>query len=158
MRALAVILLVLVGCYQEPEPYPVGMTHTTMAELPHTAPGLTPSLRVSGDIVRTCEIKFHDVEIAPSFWFDSSALVPDDQDVLVQLARCMTDGALAHRALRLTAAPDDTAAVTARADAARQYLVRLGVAETRLSTAQLPPSHDAGVTHDGRVDIAAQSL
>jgi hypothetical protein len=167
MRVLMLAML-LASCvdeaYPEERPYPVGMTHTTLAEVPHTAPGLSPSLRVSGDLVRRCALKFRDVEIAPSFWFDHSALDPVDQDVLAQLARCVTTGPLAGQPLRLATGPEpapappsenehELAPAQKRTGAAGRYLIQVGVAPTKLSYAQVTAGADAGVTRDGRVDI-----
>lgn len=167
MRVL-VLAMLLASCVDEahPEerPYPVGMTHTTLAEVPHTAPGLSPSLRVSGNLVRRCALKFRDIEIAPSFWFDHSALDPGDEDILAQLARCVTTGPLARRALRLAARPEpapappsenehELAPAQKRTDAAGRYLIQLGVAPAEVSYSQVTVGADAGIARDGRVDV-----
>jgi hypothetical protein len=155
MLLLAMLLASCVDeAHPEERPYPVGMTHTTLAEVPHTAPGLSPSLRVSGELVRRCALKFRDVEIAPNFWFDRSALDPMDEDVLAQLARCVTTGPLTGRTLQLIVGPDPgLPSAEQRTDATARYLIELGVAPAAITRSKVVAGADAGIPRDGRLDL-----
>lgn len=146
--ACVVFVVALSGCTLEPwwpapaNEFPVGMTHTTLAEVPHTEPWLTPSLRISGDIVRRCVI--HQDDVVPyGGYVHASALEPQDQDMLLQIAKCFTTGPLAGRSIRLVSSPNprsDTASAEApptthQADMVRRYLLESGVAQAQVKEA-----------------------
>lgn len=117
--------------------YPVGMTHATYAEVPQPAAWLSPGLRVSGALARRCALRRDDVEAAPHYGFDPAALDPDDEDVLLQLATCLTTGPLKGRTLVLarTADTDDAGAdapLERRAASVQKYLIEYGVRADRV--------------------------
>jgi hypothetical protein len=120
-----IALTLALGCEEQARPtseYPVGMTHLTRAEIPATTAGLTPGLRVSAELMRKCNVRFDNVEVAPRFGFDPTALDPQDEDVLIQVAECVKSGPLANRTLRL---------VGGRAQGtAKDYLTQRGVTPT----------------------------
>jgi peptidoglycan-associated lipoprotein len=148
--------------------YPVGMTHTTAVDKPQTEPGLSPNLRVSSELMRQCQVHFDNVEDAPRFGFDMAALDPQDEAILAQIAKCVTDGPLKGRSVKLTGRADPRGETeynmtlgARRADAAQQYLVRVGVVESRVHTTSrgeidATGQDEAGWAHDRRVDIDLQ--
>ena len=159
----------IVACAHEsantPNVYPVGMTHTTANEQPQTEPGLAPNLRISAELMRQCSIRFDNVEQAPRFGFDQSVLDPQDQAILAQIAKCITEGPLAGRSVKLVGRADPRGETeynmtlgARRADSAQHFLVEAGVASARVSTTsrgELDASgnDEAGWARDRRVDV-----
>ncbi|HEY2367698.1 MAG TPA: OmpA family protein [Polyangiaceae bacterium] len=148
--------------------FPIGMTHTTAVDEPQTEPGLSPNLRISAELMRKCQVHFDNVEDAPRFWFDRAALDPQDQAILAQVAKCVTDGPLAGHSLQLVGRADERGEAeynmslgARRSDAAQQFLVRVGLAPTRIrstSRGQLDATGKDESTWalDRRVDIDLQ--
>lgn len=171
MRSPCLVLALCLLACETPEeasarnPYPVGMTHTTSAQAPHYEVGLSTNLRISAQLMRVCSVEFSETDQGARYWFDPGALVLEDHDVLLQLARCLTKGALAGRTLRLVALPEaPTQEATARANVpslielhashARQYLIDHGVPAARISVDATEHAGDAGAPiRDGRVDV-----
>ena len=163
MRSSAILLAAcLVGCYSESDEArnecPIGMTHTTSVEAPYIGEGVSTNLRVSPVLMRMCAIRFGKLEEGPRYWYDPTALAVEDEDVLLQLARCVTKGPLAGRALTLVASPEpqgetgDASIADRRADRVAGYLVNHGVAPARVTTST--PDVDAGAfLRDGRVEV-----
>ena len=148
--------------------FPVGMTHTTAVEKPETEPGLSPNLRVSAELMRKCQVHFDNVEDAPRFAFDQAALDPQDEAILSQIAKCVTNGPLAGHALKLVGRADPRGETeynmslgARRADAAQQFLVKVGVVPTRVSTTSRGELDAKGTDEstwalDRRVDVDLQ--
>lgn len=148
--------------------YPVGMTHTTAAEKPQTDPGLSPNLRISAELMRKCQVHFDNVEEAPRFGFDQAALDPQDEAILAQIAKCVTDGALAGRTVKLVGRADprgeseyNMTLGARRADAAQQFLMKLGVVPARVQSTSRGELDATGTdektwARDRRVDVDLQ--
>jgi outer membrane protein OmpA-like peptidoglycan-associated protein len=99
----------------------------------------TPSLAISEDILRACQVNLGAIDKAPKFDFDKSTLLPADTAVLDQVADCFITGPLKDAALHLVgrADPRGTVAYTDalgmnRAKAVAAYLERLGVSADRI--------------------------
>src|SRR5690606_10154787 len=67
---------------------------------------VSPSLGVSDEIARQCQLHFDDVSKAPKFDFDASELHPRDRDALEQIGKCLTTGPLRGRAVKLVGRAD----------------------------------------------------
>jgi hypothetical protein len=148
MKIMLLGALVLAACEMPAQPvneYPVGMTHVTSAEVPQTAPWLSPGLSLSGEIARRCTLRNDNLEAAPHFG-DPSVLDPEDQDALLQVARCLTTGELSGRTILLVGGDQQ------RGESARGYLLKLGVCAEHVK--QTLSSPDASVY--GRVDMVVQ--
>jgi peptidoglycan-associated lipoprotein len=121
---------------------------------------------VSQSIRDLCKID--DSDRAPKFDFDSSQLSSADRDILQQVAKCMTDGALKGKNIELIGRADprgeqeyNMTLGSSRATAAHRYLDGLGVDDKRMretSRGALDATgHDEeGWAKDRRVDIRAQ--
>jgi peptidoglycan-associated lipoprotein len=145
--------------------YPVGMTHTTSAEKPQTEAGLSPNLRISAELMRKCQVHFDNVDQAPRFGFDQAALDPEDEALLAQVAKCVTDGALAGRAVKLVGHADargeteyNLSLGARRAESAQQFLMKLGVVPARVHTTSRGALDASGTdektwSRDRRVDV-----
>lgn len=142
----------------------VGVTETTSA----ATPGKSPSLNVSSELMRRCNLHFDSAEEAPRFGFDDSKLDPQDQAVLAQIAKCVTDGPLAGRSVRLVGRADprgeteyNMALGARRADSAERFLIQLGVVPSRVretSRGELDANgnDEAGWARDRRVDVVLE--
>jgi len=109
---LAISLGCASGCAQKPAAAPVQppMTQPTSAAMPSTKAGPAGgNVYVSEEILRACKIEFNDVDKAPKFDFDQSALLPQDRSVLQQVAVCLTTGPLKGRAIKLVGRADPRA-------------------------------------------------
>jgi peptidoglycan-associated lipoprotein len=128
----------------------------------------TANLQLSDDLARACTIEFNDVEQAPKFEFDKSALLYQDRAVLDQIASCVTTGALKGRALKLVGHADargeaeyNMALGDQRAGSARKYLLSHGVdkakiAETSRGELDATGTDVTGWEKDRRVDIVLE--
>lgn len=99
----------------------------------------TPSLAVSEDILRVCQVNLDAIDKAPKFEFDKSALLPADTAVLNQVADCFVSGPLKDAALHLVGRADPRGTVAyndalgmKRAKAIAAYFERLGVPPDRI--------------------------
>jgi peptidoglycan-associated lipoprotein len=122
-------------------------------------------LSVSADLVHACNIQFGEVDHAPKFDFDRSALLPQDRDVLDQVAKCVTTGPLAGRSLELVGRADPRGGVEYnfvlgehRAASVEAYLGALGVdkakmTETSRGELDATGTDEAGWQRDRRVDV-----
>ena len=129
---------------------------------------LTPGLHVSPEIARLCGLP--DIKPAPHFEYDSTALAPEDRDVLAAVAKCMSDGALRGKSVELVGRTDPRGETEynfglgeARADSVRRYLHDLGIAPDRLapsSRGELDANGTSDETWalDRRVDIELASM
>jgi peptidoglycan-associated lipoprotein len=123
----------------------------------------TPSLHVSDELARLCELPKSDY--TTNFEFDSDAIGEQDRVVLSALARCLSDGALKGRGLALTGRADprgepeyNMSLGESRADSVRRYLHDLGVQADRLRATSrgemdATGTDESGWAHDRRVDI-----
>jgi peptidoglycan-associated lipoprotein len=139
---------------------------TQVAEVPLTGANIRGNLNVSEELLRRCNVTFNNTERAPKFDFDDAELLPQDRDVLEQIAKCVTTGPLKGRKLALVGRADPRGEVEynmalgeRRADSVRDYLTRLGVASGSLSQTSRGELDAEGIDEDSwkrdrRVDIA----
>ena len=111
---------------------------------------------------------FDNVEDAPRFGFDMAALDPQDEAILAQVAKCVTDGPLAGRAVKLVGRADargeteyNMSLGARRADAAQQFLVKTGVVPAKVHTTSRGELDATGTdeqswARDRRVDVDLQ--
>ncbi len=148
---------------------PTGQTTTTSAAVPATADGqtpavFTPGLSVSDAIAKACGIQARTTS-APSFDYDSAALAEADRQMLGEVARCLSEGALRGKSVALVGRADargepeyNMTLGHSRADAVHRYLVDLGVGRDRLRATSrgemdATGTNEEGWAHDRRVDI-----
>jgi len=127
----------------------------------------TVGLSVSNAIAKACGIavRADGKSVAPSFEYDSAALVEEDRVLLAQVARCLTEGALRGRSVTLIGRADSRGEGEynmtlggSRADTVRRYMVDLGVGRERaISTSRgeldATGTSETGWAHDRRVDV-----
>jgi peptidoglycan-associated lipoprotein len=123
---------------------------------------------VADDLLKACKIQLSNAEHAPKFDFDDADLLPEDRDVLEQIARCVTTGPLKGRALNLVGRCDPRGEVEYnmvlgdyRAESVSDYLARLGVdpaamARTTRGDLDAEGKDEDGWQRDRRVDISLQ--
>jgi peptidoglycan-associated lipoprotein len=121
-------------------------------------------MNLSGEIRRLCGI-VGSAEEAPKFDYDSSDLTAQERDLLAQLAKCMTEGALRGKGVQLVGRADPRGEQEynmqlgeRRADAVERYVRSLGVEKGRVqvtSRGELDAtgSDEEGWREDRRVDI-----
>lgn len=163
--ALAVAISSLVACSHDAPPPQAPAAQAT------TSPTLTstPQRRSDQDVSLSKSIRdlcqIDDSDRAPKFDFDSSQLSSSDRDILQQVAKCMTDGALKGKNVELIGRADprgeqeyNMGLGSSRATAAHSYLKGLGIADSRMSETSRgaldATGHDEeGWAKDRRVDI-----
>jgi peptidoglycan-associated lipoprotein len=165
--ALAAAISVLAACsHDTPPPQAPAPQATTTPTLTST-----PQRRSDQDISLSKSIrdlcKIDDSDRAPKFDFDSSQLSSADRDILQQVAKCMTDGALKGRNVELIGRADprgeqeyNMGLGSSRATAARSFLKNLGIADSRMSETSRgaldATGHDEeSWAKDRRVDLRA---
>jgi peptidoglycan-associated lipoprotein len=147
---------------------PRSQTTTTSAALAPTgataAPTMTPGLSVSDAIVVACGIQRGQTS-APSFEYDSAALGEADRQMLADVAKCLSEGALRGKDVVLVGRADargepeyNMTLGHSRADAVHRYLVDLGVGRAQLRATSRGEMDATGTSEDGwandrRVDI-----
>ena len=174
LSLLASSLVLTAGCANKSTVRPVDAPSSDTSSGETTAVTLiAPSTQVGAivvadDIARACKIDFNDVDSAPKFDFDRSALLSSDRAILAQVATCVTTGPLRGRALELVGRADargdveyNMALGEHRAGSAREYLAQLGVekakiAETSRGKLDATGTDEAGWARDRRVDILLQ--
>ncbi len=126
------------------------------------------NVNVSDDIIKACNIHLDNVSRAPKFDFDDAQLLPEDRDVLEQIAKCVTTGPLKGRHLSLVGRCDPRGEVEYnmvlgdyRAESVHDYLAKLGVdpnAMARTSRGELDAEgkDEDGWRRDRRVDVSLQ--
>jgi peptidoglycan-associated lipoprotein len=158
--AAVVSLVSVAGCAKKPViPEPV---ETTAARMPNR-------IRPSDELIKLCKITFNpNTDRAPKFGFDESEVLPQDRDVLVQIARCVTTGPLKGRGLALVGRADPRGETEynmilgeQRAGSVSLYLSLLGVepekmAKTSRGELDAEGADEAGWSLDRRVDIDLQ--
>lgn len=134
---------VSVGCGSEPPPAPVAPVAPAATEKPVVAAPPAASsapkrpVNVSDEIRRLCSLP--EPKDAPRFDFDTSDVVGDDRTTLQALAKCMTDGPLKGRSVRLVGRADprgeqeyNMALGAKRSSNVKQYMTSLGIGDARL--------------------------
>lgn len=123
----------------------------------------------SDELLKACNIQLSSVDRAPKFDFDDADLLPEDRDVLEQIAKCITTGPLKGRALNLVGRCDPRGEVEYnmvlgdyRAESVYDYLARLGVepaamARTTRGDLDAEGKDEDGWQRDRRVDISLQA-
>ena len=157
---LACTLLVATGCAKKPVARETALVTTTAGNL--------GNVHVDNDLVKLCNVTFGNADRAPKFDYDEASLLPQDRDVLEQVAKCVTTGPLKGRKLALVGRADQRGETEYnmvlgdhRADAVHIYLARLGVgpaAMSKTSRGELDAEgrDDDSWQRDRRVDIALQ--
>jgi peptidoglycan-associated lipoprotein len=172
MFAVAACLTVTVtGCAADPAPVRVQVPIVTAAEvkpMPKVAPVMTnvsPNVNVADELVASCKLRFNNVDNTPRFEFDRSDLLAADNDVLAQIAQCITTGPLAGAGLDLVGRADPRGASTynaalgdRRASSVRTALTNSGVdagviGATSRGELDAMGTDEAGWQRDRRVDI-----
>ena len=99
----------------------------------------TPTLAVSEDILRACQVNLDSIDKAPKLGFDQSILQSADTSVLSQIADCFVTGPLKEASMHLVGRADPRGTVEynealgmKRAEAVATYLERLGVDPSRI--------------------------
>lgn len=150
-----------------------GQTQTTGAPLDVGNPKSmgptvdTVGLSVSNAIAKACGIpaKADGKQVAPSFEYDSAALVEEDRTLLALVAKCLTEGALRGRSVQLVGRADSRGEPEynmtlggSRADTVHRYMIDLGVGRDRMKATSRGEmdavgKDEAGWAHDRRVDV-----
>jgi peptidoglycan-associated lipoprotein len=167
LAALTVSAL-LVGCADKPAARPPEspvVQTTTAARAPVDKSYKGGGVSVSGEILAKCNVTFSNVDRAPKFDFDQTSLLPQDRDVLSQIATCMTTGPLKGKSVTLVGRADprgeaeyNMALGEHRAGSVEGYLEQLGIAKARMvetSRGKLDATggDEAGWQRDRRVDL-----
>jgi len=125
----------------------------------------TGDLGLSDDLIKACKIHFANVSEAPKFEFEQSELLPQDREVLDQVAACVTTGPLKGKSLSLVGRADprgeeeyNFALGEHRASSVSGYLKQLGVdasklRETSRGKLDATGTDEASWAKDRRVDI-----
>jgi peptidoglycan-associated lipoprotein len=157
---LACTVVLATGCAKKPVARETAVVSTTAGKL--------GSVRVDDQLLKLCKITFGNADRAPKFDYDEAALLPQDRDVLEQVAKCVTTGPLKGRKLSLVGRADPRGETEyhmvlgdLRADAVQLYLTRLGVGATAMSKTSRGELDAEGNDEDTwqrdrRVDIALQ--
>ncbi|HVH42953.1 MAG TPA: OmpA family protein [Labilithrix sp.] len=152
---------------------PVGQATTTSAGVAPApvSPGVqsptvfTPGLSVSDLIAQACGIAPRGKSVTPSFEYDSAALADADRQILAEVAKCLSEGALKGKSVVLIGRADargepeyNMTLGESRADAVHRYLVDLGIGKERMRATSRGEMDATGTTEDGwandrRVDI-----
>ena len=157
---LACTLVVATGCAHKPAAKDVAQVSTTS--------GNVGNVHVDDQLAKLCNVTFGNADRAPKFDYDEAALLPQDRDVLEQVAKCVTTGPLKGRKLALVGRADPRGETEYnmvlgdhRADAVHIYLARLGVGTNRMSKTSrgeldAEGQDDESWQRDRRVDIGLE--
>jgi peptidoglycan-associated lipoprotein len=177
LTTLALVLAAVVGCsHKKPVQKPAPVATATPAKPAEKAQlealpadqKVSPTLNLSGDIVKLCNIKASGSG-SPTFDYDKEDLAPEDRSILDQLAECLTKGALKGRAVSLVGRADprgteeyNLSLGSRRASSVSSYLTRLGVGDPQLAVntrgaLDATGTDEAGWQKDRRVDITLQN-
>ncbi|MGE0869147.1 MAG: OmpA family protein [Kofleriaceae bacterium] len=161
-------LLVMGACGSKPNKTqalpgsPGAAASATAAKQPVAA---SPNVGVSQDLAAQCKLRFGAPEQAPKFDYNEETLLPQDRDVLTQVAECLARGPLKGRSVQLVGHTDprgtdeyNLGLGSRRAESVSAYLKRLGVAPTQLSATTRGEVDASGVDESGwhrdrRVDL-----
>ena len=157
-----------IGCgHNAVKPSAVPTTGMVTTTLSPASPGKTTStIYISDRLRQACAIStIESVKEAPKFDFDRQAILPEDQDVLAQIAQCLTTGALKGQSVKLVGRADprgtpeyNMALGARRSDAVLKYLGNLGVGtpqmkETSRGSLDATGSDESTWQTDRRVDV-----
>jgi peptidoglycan-associated lipoprotein len=157
---LGCTLVLATGCAKKPVAKDLAVVSTTA--------GTLGNVRLDDQLAKLCNVTFGNIDRAPKFDYDEAALLPQDRDVLEQVAKCVTTGPLKGRKLALVGRADPRGETEYnmvlgdhRADAVHIYLARLGVGEgamSKTSRGELDAEgkDDETWSRDRRVDIALE--
>jgi peptidoglycan-associated lipoprotein len=162
MRASLIVLAAAlvasaVGCANNNSPPKVVSTTS--------APMARAGVNISPQIVALCKIKFNDADTAPKFDYGEAGLAQEDRNVLEQVAKCMTSGALKMKRLALMGRADmrgeeefNMLLGTQRVAIVRDYLTHLGVPmkdliQTSRGSLDAEGRDEEGFRRDRRVDL-----
>lgn len=175
-HALGLLLLsVVAGCSHDakpaatasapvPAPEPSSETTVTSAVSTTTIPA-SPSLSVSDELAKKCDLRLGDPATAPKFDFDRSDLDTRDHEVLDEISDCITSGPLAGHKLLLIGRADprgttdyNLALGARRAHEVAAYFELTGVQATQLKESSrgaldASGSDEASWQTDRRVDL-----
>lgn len=167
-----VALLLAAGCaHQTSHPAESAFSDRAPAPVASAAPAPAyggSAVGVSGDLVSACKIVVDNVDRAPKFDFDDSALTPQDRSVLDQVATCVTTGPLKGHALKLIGRADARGEVEYnfvlgehRSGSVQTYLTQRGmqaskILDTSRGKLDATGTDEAGWARDRRVDIDLQ--
>jgi peptidoglycan-associated lipoprotein len=119
-------------------PTPVATTEVTSAVIPRQVQ-VSPSVSVSDDIRRQCNLPLSNIADAPKFAFDESDLDLGDYQMLQLIGQCMSSGPLAGKSLELTGRADSIGAGeynlalgARRSSTVASYLQKFGADPTHL--------------------------
>ena len=153
----------VVGCSHSK---PQVVSPKTSAQPATSAPVVaSPNLTVAGDLARRCELRFNSTPQAPKFDLDRFELLPEDRDVLDQVASCLTTGPLRGRTVQLVGRADPRGTEeynlglgSRRAESVSTYLQRLGVPAQQLQAStrgamDATGADESGWRTDRRVDL-----
>jgi peptidoglycan-associated lipoprotein len=144
---------------QHPEPPPAKAEREPPAEV-----AASPNIAVSMDIAAACNIST-ELRIDPRFRYDRDELLADDRSVLDTIARCLTDGTLKGRTVKLIGRADprgtdeyNLALGSRRSSTVREYMHEHGprmsqLVETTRGAIDATGKDEAGWRSDRRVDI-----
>jgi peptidoglycan-associated lipoprotein len=162
-----VVLALSAGCSHPVPPTTPVAYQAPPAAPPAPAPAQAPkdsAVHVSADILKACGIDDSPTE-APLFAFDSAALSRGDQHLLGEVARCVTQGPLAGRSLKLVGRADPRGTEEynqrlgdSRATSVERFLMRHGMIAAKLSETSRGALDATGHDEDGwkmdrRVDV-----
>jgi peptidoglycan-associated lipoprotein len=165
----ALALPVLVACGKDAPPPQTPAQQAT----PATTTATTAQRKSDQDVTVSQNIrdlcKIDDSERSPKFDFDSTDLSSADRDILQQVAKCMTDGALKGKNIELVGRADprgeqeyNMTLGSSRATSAHKYLKGLGIADARMAETSrgaldATGTNEEGWAKDRRVDIKVAS-
>jgi peptidoglycan-associated lipoprotein len=169
LAAAFATLCAATGC-SHPQTQPAAVPTTSSVApvvLAPASPGKASSTIYLSDRLRqACGITaIESVKEAPKFDFDKNSILPEDRDVLAQVAQCLTTGALKGRSVRLVGRADprgtqeyNMALGARRSNAVLKYLAGLGVGTAQLSETSrgaldASGGDEATWQQDRRVDI-----
>lgn len=167
---LGVSFLLAAGCaHEKTPPAETAFSNKAPAPVAAAAPAYGGAdVAVSGDLVSKCKIVVDNVDRAPKFAFDESALTPEDRSVLDQVATCVTTGPLKGRALKLIGRADARGEVEYnfvlgehRSGSVQTYLSQRGMQASKILDTSRGKLDATGTDEDGwardrRVDIDLQ--
>ncbi len=124
-------------------------------------------LSVSNAIAKACGIpaRADGKTMAPSFEYDSAALAEEDRGLLAKISKCLTEGALRDRHVKLVGRSDQRGEPEynmtlggSRSDTVKRYMVDLGVPRDRMlatSRGEMDAvgTNESDLAHDRRVDV-----
>ena len=150
-----------------PPPAPVVVTQATVcppAPKPQSKP-VSPTLSASDEVLAACKMNLDNVEVAPKFDFDKSALLPADQAVLQKVAECFSTGPLKNERVLLVGRADPRGSKDynydlgmRRAQSVADFLMQNGVESARIERTTAGKDEATGTDErtwaaDRRVDM-----